>query len=128
VSPGSHLLRLAFALSLTGCSTEPLPPTAAALNLQFATPAGDDGAVLLTIAGGPVDSVEAPGFLLHLDRREAGITRVIVLGDIKSGRLARIHVPDERQTSRYTAVINQVAARRSYAQRDPAAYVLNLTP
>jgi hypothetical protein len=128
VSRGSQLLRLAFALSLAGCSTEPSSPTAATLNLHFTTPADDDGAVLLTISGGPVDSVEAPGFLLHLERRHPATTRVIVLGDIKSGRLARIHVPDERQTSQYTAVINQVAARRSYAQRDPAAYVLNLTP
>ena len=128
MSQGSHLLRWALALSLGGCSAEPSAPTAAVLNLQFTTPADDDGAVLLTISGGPVDSVEAPGFLLHLDRRQANTTRVIVLGDIESGRLARIHIPDERQTPRYTAEINQVAARRSYAQRSPAAYGLTLTP
>jgi hypothetical protein len=128
VNRGSQLLRFAFVLSLSGCSTETSAPTAAALDLQLSTPAHDDGAVLLTISGGPVDSVEAPGFLVHLDRSQANTTRVIVLGDIESGRLARVHLPDQRLTSRYTVVINQVAARRSYAQRDPAAYVLNLTP
>jgi hypothetical protein len=128
VSRRSHLLRLVFALSLGSCSKEPSAPTAAALDLQLTTPAGDDGAVLLTISGGPVDSVEAPGLVLHVNRRALNATRVIVLGDIGPGRLARIHIPDGRQSSRYSVLINQVAARHSYAQRDPAAYTLNLTP
>jgi hypothetical protein len=42
--------------------------------------------------------------------------------------VARIHVPDSRQVSRYSAEIGQVATRVTYAQRDPAPYDVRLVP
>jgi hypothetical protein len=84
--------------------------------------------VLLTISGGPVDSVERVGFAVYTARAGAESLRLIVTGNLGSGPIARIHVPDSRQVSRYSARIGQVAARVTYAQRDPASYNASLLP
>jgi hypothetical protein len=111
---------------LGGCSSEPVGPVAATLDVSFATPASDDGAVLFTITGGPVDSVVAPGYRLYLAQLDPNTMRVIVLGNLSSGTIARIHIADDRQLSQYGATIDQVAARGSYAQRDPVSYGLSV--
>jgi hypothetical protein len=54
--------------------------------------------------------------------------KFIVTGGLGSGVVARIHIPDSRQASRYTALVRQVAARMSYAVRDPAGYSITLLP
>jgi hypothetical protein len=105
-----------------------LGPIAATLEVNFSSLADDDGAVLFTISGGPVDSVDASGYRLYLARIDSNTLRVIVAGDLGSGIIARIHIADDRRLSQYSATLDQVAARVSYAQRDPAAYSLGLTP
>jgi hypothetical protein len=112
---------------LAGCSNN-TGPTAAALTVSLSSPNGDDGAVLLTVSGGPVDSVEAVGYRVYTAQVSAETLRVIITGSISSGPVARIHVPDSRQVSRYSAEIGQVATRVTYAQRDPAPYDVRLVP
>jgi hypothetical protein len=117
----------AVALGLLGaCSSESSGPAAASLDVSFSTSAGDDGAVLFTVLGGPVDSVEAPGYQLYSARLDAKTLRVVVVGNLSSGTIARIHIADERSLPQYSAVINQVAARGSYMQRDPVSYSLTV--
>lgn len=113
---------------LAGCSHEPEGPTAGTLSVSLTTPNRDDGAVLFTLSGGPVDSVEAVGYSVYSARIDPNTLRIIVTGDVVSGAIARIHIADNREASRYSASINQVAARSSYAQRDPATYSLSLAP
>lgn len=113
---------------LGGCSPEPAAPTVSTLNVNFVTPSSDDGAVLFTISGGPVESVAAAGYSVYSARIDPNTLRVIVTGDLGSGIIARIRVADDGQLSRYSATINQVAARGSYTQQDPAPYTLSLTP
>jgi hypothetical protein len=126
VSSRSALLTLALAAAwLSGCSQEPSAPTAATLVVQLATPAQDDGAVLFTISGGPVDSVESLGYPLYTARIDDHTTRVIVVGKLAPGAVARVHIGDDRRLSRYSAAVNQVAAR-TYAQRDMAGYEITL--
>lgn len=110
-----------------GCS-DGTGPTAGTLNVTLASPNGDDGAVLFTISGGPVDSVESVGYPLFSARPDANTVTIIVTGTIGSGAIARIHVPDSRQASRYAASIGQVAARSTYAQREPVSYAITLAP
>jgi hypothetical protein len=122
-------LAAAAALSLlSSCSSEPPGPIEGTLNLTLGTPNPDDGAVLFTVSGGPVDSVEASGFAVYSARVDANTLRVIVAGELGSGRLARIHIPDSREIGRYSAAMVQVAARVSYQQRSPEGYVLTLAP
>jgi hypothetical protein len=42
--------------------------------------------------------------------------------------VGRVYLPDVRLASNYSAAVNQAAARSSYAQRNPAAYSVNLLP
>jgi hypothetical protein len=110
---------------LGGCSSEAPGPGSATLSLSLSSPAQDDGAVLLTITGGPVDSIEAPGYRIYSTSPEANTYRVIIAGQLVSGPIARVHIPDERRSADYAAIVEQVAARDSYRQRDPAGYGLS---
>jgi hypothetical protein len=121
------VLAFLFGLApLAGCSNS-TGPTSGILNVTLSTPNTGDGAVLLTISGGPVDSVEAVGYAIYTARLGQTL-RLIVTGDIGSGPIARIHIPDSRQASRYSATIGQVAARLTHAQRDPGPYSASLLP
>jgi hypothetical protein len=84
--------------------------------------------VLFTVSGGPVDSVETAGYALYSSRINPNTLRVVAAGRLHSGVIARIHIADERRLSQYSATLDQVAARISYAQRDPAVYTLALAP
>ena len=113
---------------MVACSQEPVAPTPGSLNIALATPNSDDGAVLLTITGGPVDSVESAGFPVYSARVDPNTLRIIVIGSLAPGTIARIRIADDRQSSRYSAAVNQVAIRTTHAQRDPAGYSLTLEP
>ncbi|HYF40440.1 MAG TPA: hypothetical protein VD930_12175 [Gemmatimonadales bacterium] len=122
---GGRATFLLIALALvSACSSEPAAPVAAVLEVNFATSATDDGAVLFTVSGGPVDSVEAPGYRLYTAQTGPTSMRVVVAGDLRAGTIARIHIADSRKLSQYSATIDQVAARGSYLQRDPVSYSL----
>src|SRR5688572_5360097 len=105
-------------LLLAGCSNS-TGPTAGILNVTVTSPHEDDGGIMLSVYGGPVDSVEAVGYAIH-PVLAADSVKMIVTGNLSSGVIARVHIPDSRQASGYTAQIQQVAARQTYAQRDPA--------
>ncbi len=117
-------LWLGVILLLAGCSNS-TGPTAGILNVTVTSPHQDDGGIMLSVYGGPVDSVEAVGHAIH-SARAADSVKMIVNGNLGSGVIARVHIPDSRQASRYTAQIKQVAARQTYAQRDPSGYTVSL--
>jgi hypothetical protein len=119
-------LRLLSVFALNGCSNN-TDPVAGALNVNVSSPHLDDGAFMLSVYGGPVDSVESVGFTIY-SIRGADSVKFIVTGSLGSGRVARIHIPDGRQASRYAAKVSQVAARLGYAPRDPAGYSAALIP
>jgi hypothetical protein len=109
------------------CSSESAGPLPAILEVSFATSASDDGAVLFTVSGGPVDSVEAPGYRLYTAETSPTSMRVVVAGELRDGIIARIHIADANRLPQYSATIDQVAARGSYVQRDPVSYSLVVT-
>lgn len=124
-TPAQLLAPLAMAVSLVcACSSDSAGPVGATLEVSFATSATDDGAVLFTVSGGPVESVEAAGYRLYTAQISATSTRVVVAGDLRAGIIARIHIADGRKLAQYSATIDQVAARGSYSQRDPVSYSL----
>jgi hypothetical protein len=114
------------AFLLSGCSNN-TGPVAGVLNVNVSSPQRDDGALMLSVHGGPVDSVESVGFPVFSIRTSESV-KFIVTGSLESGVVARIHIPDGRQASRYTALVSQVAARMSYAVRNPAGYSVTLLP
>ena len=111
---------------LTGCSGQPSAPVAATLQVSLSTPFNDDGALLFTVTGGRVDSVDAPGYTLYTSQTDPATLQVILTGNLSPGIVAHVHIPDERGASQYSATISQVAARGTYIERDPASYRLEL--
>jgi hypothetical protein len=107
----------------SGCSGEPSEPVSGTLQVDLTTPFTDDGALLFTVTGGRVDSVET----LYSSRPDAVTLEVILTGDLRSGTIARMHIPDGRLAAQYSVKVIQAAARVSYAQRDPVAYELMLS-
>jgi hypothetical protein len=128
VTSSRSLAAAGYLVSLlwAGCSNN-TGPVAGALTVNVSSPQHDDGAFMLNVYGGPVDSVESVGFAIY-SIRAADSLKFIVTGNLGSGAVARIHIPDSRQASRYSAKVSQVAARTSYAPRDPASYSITLVP
>jgi len=122
-----RLAAVAAVVLLAGCGGS-TGPTAGTLKVNLATPHTDDGGMLLTITGGPIDSIEALGNQVYTFRADANSLRIIIAGELAAGTVARIHVPDTQQASQYSAAVGQVAARADFAQRDPALYSVTLVP
>ena len=125
-------LALAMVVLLGACAdgllTEPAPrnpitpPSAPApvpgwLNLQFVTPYANDGAVQLTVVGGAIEEIQLQPQFTGYTGVAAGSARVLVTGQIASGTVARIRVPDINKVTGYQALIGQVAERGNYALR-----------
>ncbi len=117
---------LAGALS-AGCSNN-IEPISGALNVSLSSPHEDDGAVLVSISGGPIDSVESTGYRIYSARAAADTVKLIVTGRLTSGTIARLHIPDSKYATAYVAQVAQVAARRTFTQHDPRDYTLTLLP
>jgi hypothetical protein len=111
----------------TGCSNN-TGPTAGILNMTFSAQHANEGAVLLIVSGGPVDSVESLGYPIYSARVGRDTLKLIITGQLSSGVLARIHIPDSRQNAAYGARVAQVAARETYALQDLAGYAVTLEP
>jgi hypothetical protein len=122
------VLILGLAAGLSGCSEPPSATVSTTLAVTLSSPFTDDGGLLFTISGGPVDSVETPGYALYSSRTDANTLELIVSGQLISGTIARVHIPNDRLVPQYSVKVLQAAARSSYAQRDPAAYGLTLGP
>jgi hypothetical protein len=112
---------------LTSCSGGATGPNGGVLNVGISSPNGDDGAVLFTITGGPVEAVETAGLSVYSARLDSRTLRVVIAGDLSSGTIARVRIPDRDQASNYSVSINQVARRSTFAQRDPTVYRMSLT-
>jgi len=113
---------------LSGCSHQPSGPDGAVVQLKLSSAYSDDGGLFLTVAGGRVDSVDAPGLTVYSHRPDPSTLEIILTGSLVSGTVARLWLPDERQIPRYSARVNQAAARGSYIQRDPTTYRLTVEP
>jgi hypothetical protein len=128
----SPLIVLAAAIAVfTSCSNDFSDPTAAStagpLNLVLTSPNTDDGALLLDVAGGPIDSVTvASGYTLYDAPTSATAHRLIVRGDITNGTIATIWVEDQGARASYSVTFAQVARRGTFQQRAVTGYSATL--
>jgi hypothetical protein len=111
---------------LASCSGGSTGPTSGNLDVQLSSPPGDDGAVLFTVTGGPIEMVEAVNGTVYSAEMAPNTTRVVVTGKLGSRSIARIRVADMSQAFRYSATINQVAVRPSYQLLEPGQYAITL--
>ena len=123
------LLSLAAACG-DGGPTGPAGPVPGVLKIALTTPNADDGALLFTVSGGRISTVDAAaaGYQIYTAQPDTLTTRILVTGDIGAGEVVRIHVPDTRSAAAYHATIAQAASRTTFAQRGLAGYALAVAP
>ena len=90
---------------------QPTPADPGFLRVNLTTPNTDDGALLFTLSGGELDSLEAPGFTQFSAAPSTNTLRVIVAGSISGGTVARFWVPDRNKSANYNAVLLEAAVR-----------------
>lgn len=122
-------LAVATFLLLAACGEKPpTGPVAGDLVVTLTTPGTADGAILLRLVG-PVEQVQAErNFLVESAALPGGITRIVVVGTITSGPVARIRVPDLSLASQYFGLVEQVADRGNFALLSTAGYSVKVAP
>lgn len=114
-------LLLLLAISCGDGSTGPSHPDNVVqpgwLSVALTTPNANDGVVQLSLAGGRIDSLEVTGgqgFAMLVN----GAGRLLVTGDVGSGVVARMWVPDTRAFASYSGSVEAAAARSTYQLQD----------
>ena len=128
----STILMLVGGVAACSKDKHPTGPVAGALSLALTTPNFSDGAVMLAIAGGPVDSVTGAGSFRVFGgagpSTSGAARRVIVRGDLAAdATIARVWVPDVAAVGSYRVTVEQAAARTSYQQRAVLGYAITVT-
>ena len=119
------LLLLLLAIScrdgLTDPSDQPNPTPSSAVagwvSIVLTTPNANDGAVQLSLAGPPIDSLELSGARGFATLANGG-AQLLVTGEIRSGVVARMWVPNTRATASYLGTVQAAAARSTYQLQD----------
>lgn len=99
------------------------------LTLQLNSPHDDDGGILFTLSGGPIEKVEPliDGFFTAVE--EGGTWTVLLAAAFTDGAaVARIYVPDVEARAALRAAIVQAAAQQTFVQRDVSEYALTIVP
>ncbi|HKR54879.1 MAG TPA: hypothetical protein VJS20_01155 [Gemmatimonadales bacterium] len=118
-----------------GCQTDhalgPVVPTdhgPGALELRIAGPDSGLGALLLGVAGGPVDSITATGIEATALAVGADDYRVALRGSALTQVAVRLWVPDLRQRAVYSATVVQAVEETDYRLRPTADYRISIAP
>ncbi|MGH7594551.1 MAG: hypothetical protein ACRELE_11980 [Gemmatimonadales bacterium] len=120
---------LAMLLVVVACSTDAATTVQAGrLALTLTTAGTTDGAIVVLVSGGPVLSVSAlAGYQLASNTDALG-THIMIVGNVGSGVLATLQVPDVSRASAYVATVEQVADRSSFGLLDPARDQVTVGP
>lgn len=123
----SRVLALAAMASAMACADPagPTPPSGPGpVDFRLTIPHAGDGALLITVAGGPVDSVTAAGADVAWLETAHDQVGVLVDGDLRDGAIVRLWVPEREIADAYVATITQVVDGRSYEHRALAGYAI----
>ncbi len=117
-----------LALLVVGCGGDKTTgPVAGDLTLTLTTPGTSDGAVLIRVTG-PVESITpVSGYLLESEPLSGGMTRLVIVGSIVAGPIARIRVPDVNAVGTYLTLVEQVADRNTFALLSTAGYAVSVS-
>ena len=109
----------------TAPGTPNLPdPNPTSLVVSLTTPNSDDGAILVTIRGPALATIQsaAPDYLVFSNAVSATEARVIVVGDLTRGSVFTVAVGGTAPLSSYSASIGQVATRADVLRAETAGY------
>jgi hypothetical protein len=110
-----------------GGPTEPPGPEAGVLVAALNTPNDRDGAVMVRIIGEHTGLKAAGSYVLTTGTLVPGTTvKAIVSGPIVDGDVLEFRVPDISKIATYVVVVEQAAARDTYALLDASGYNFTL--
>ncbi|MGH7658670.1 MAG: hypothetical protein ACREL6_10590 [Gemmatimonadales bacterium] len=121
----SLLVVLGAIISCGGDGSGPSGPTPGNLTIQLNTSATNVGAVKFLIRGGTVSGVTS-SYSTFDSPVPSGNHRVVVLGDLTAGTVATISVPDTRQAASYSATVEEVATRQTYALQSSGGFTMTI--
>jgi hypothetical protein len=106
------------------CKDATSGPTPGALQVRLTSPNVDDGGLHFTIGGARIDSVTTN--LPIISKREVtdSLWHVVVGGNVGTGPIATIWVPDTRHVAQYAGAVLEVVVRTTYAQRAATGYAI----
>ena len=106
---------------------EPTGPTAGTLSVTLTTPNMDDGAILFEVTGPDIVSVTVtvPEHYTHVGQDGSTLT-IVVVGNIESGLLVGIDVPDVGAVASYSATATEVADRTNELRSSLSGYELTV--
>ncbi len=126
-------LALSAVVMLASCGEElppgpPPPPSGPGfLQVLLQTPRTNDGALLITLSGGPLDSLRVSQTTLLTAPPGVNDQQLIIAGDVRAGVVLRFWVPERTNVANYRAVLNQVATRADFIQQSLTDYSLTIT-
>ena len=110
-------------LLLAACGTDkPVGPVAGELTLNLVSPGSADGAILVRVTGDVESVTGLGGYVVEAAEVPGGMWRIVVAGTIVPGPIARIRVPDINNSAPYLAIVEQVAARGTFALLSTGGY------
>jgi len=128
MSPRPWIVTLLAGIIACGGNTEPAGPKAGTLIAVLNTPNSQDGALVVRIVGEQTALKVSGSYRMDSGSQIPGgtTTRVIVSGQIADGDLLEFHVTDISKIASYVVVVEQAAARDTYALLDASGYNVTL--
>ena len=132
MTPVARLGSLGLLVLLGACgggNGGPPPSEAGDLTLSYFQGGPAVGAMLITITGGPVQTVTVPSgqqLQVSFSSPSAGTTRIIVTGLLSTGDILTIRIPDVTLATSYVPHVDQVADNVTFSLIDPAVHTLTL--
>ena len=109
------------------CHSDLMGPTHAsgpgAVELRLTAPRTGDGALVIAVTGGPVDSVSSAGLDVAWLESAPNTYGVLVRGVLQDGATLALWVPDRAQAAAYVATVTQVSSD-TYQRGDVAGYAI----
>ncbi len=107
---------------------ETLPPVPGSVAVNFSSPNGTDGAVLFTITGPGMGNLAPASSSNQLFTRLVAPQelRVIIVGNLGSGPLFTMDIPNTNDVSGFNATVLQVADRDDDLRESVAGYSITL--
>ena len=116
------LLGVAIVLACSGTPPEPPPPVGGEVTLTLQSPNVDNGAVLIRVVG-PITEITPSGdYLVSSAALGTTATKIVVVGDLISGPLIRVKVPNLDLLDSYSVFVEQAASGADFVLYDPSGY------
>lgn len=106
--------------------TGPTQPDPGPVEVRLTTPNSDDGIMRIVVTGGAVSGVASASYEVASATFGADSTVILVRGDLTSGDVAEITVPDRHALTSYAARVDQAASRKTYQLQDVSGYAVTL--